>query len=71
MSGFVQINFLELDISGANVQTGYLTFVLDEAGFRWYSLPSAIFAALMTIGIIGMFSESAKTSDAAENDHPA
>ncbi len=50
---------------------GYLTYILNEPGFRWYSLFPATFATLMAIAIIGMFSESAKTTDEDASDQAA
>lgn len=42
---------------------GYLTYALDESGFRWYSTFPAIVAALMAIAILGMLLPEQKTPD--------
>jgi hypothetical protein len=47
---------------------GYLTFTLNEDGFRWYSLFPGAVAALMGISILGMLLPEQKAPDAAGID---
>jgi len=55
---------------------GYLTYTLNQNGFRWYSLFPGIVAALMGIAILGMIFASdeeapEEASEAEDLEHEA
>jgi len=50
---------------------GYLTYTLNQDGFRWYSLFPGVVSALMAIAILGMiFASDEETPEEASESEP-